>query len=128
MPIADAPAGHFEKVVDLKRPIRLRLLPGGGVRRSPSFRRQGKGNIINVTSIAGRTGGAGGAGIYGSAKAMVSSLTPRDGQGSWRRNNIRVNAVSPGVITTPFHEPLFAAGVHGSRQGPDPHGPPGHAR
>jgi len=99
VPIADAPAGHFEKVVDLN----VRSVYDCCRAAIPQFRRQGKGNIINVTSIAGRTGGAGGAGIYGSAKAMVSSLT-RAMARELAPDNIRVNAVSPGVITTPFHD------------------------
>ena len=67
------------------------------------MRKQGAGNIINVTSIAARTGGAAGAGIYAAAKAAVSTLT-RNLAKEEAPHNIRVNAVSPGVITTPFHE------------------------
>lgn len=69
----------------------------------PIMRRQGGGTIINVTSIAARTGGAGGAVLYGAAKGFISTATH-----GWARelagDNIRVNAVSPGVVTTPFHE------------------------
>jgi 3-oxoacyl-[acyl-carrier protein] reductase len=69
----------------------------------PIMRRQGGGNIINVSSIAARTGGAGGAVLYAAAKGFVSTATH-----GWARelapDNIRVNAVSPGVVTTPFHD------------------------
>jgi len=69
----------------------------------PIMRRQGGGAIINVTSIAARTGGAGGAVLYGAAKGFISTATH-----GWARelapDNIRVNAVSPGVVTTPFHD------------------------
>lgn len=69
----------------------------------PIMQRQGGGNIINVSSIAARTGGAGGAVLYAAAKGFVSTATH-----GWARelagDNIRVNAVSPGVVTTPFHE------------------------
>jgi len=69
----------------------------------PGMRRQKSGNVINVTSIAARNGGGGGAILYAGAKAFVSTLTR-----GWAKevagDNIRVNAVSPGVITTPFHE------------------------
>ncbi len=69
----------------------------------PIMRRQGGGSIINVSSIAARTGGAGGAVLYGAAKGFVSTATH-----GWARelapDNIRVNAVSPGVVTTPFHD------------------------
>ena len=69
----------------------------------PIMRRQGGGAIINVSSIAARTGGAGGAVLYAAAKGFISTATR-----GWARelagDNIRVNAVSPGVVTTPFHE------------------------
>ena len=69
----------------------------------PVMRRQGGGTIINVSSIAARTGGAGGAVLYAAAKGFISTATH-----GWARElaaeGIRVNAVSPGVVTTPFHE------------------------
>lgn len=69
----------------------------------PVMRRQKSGNIINVTSIAARHGGGGGAILYAGAKGFVSTVTR-----GWAKelvgDGIRVNAVSPGVITTPFHE------------------------
>jgi 3-oxoacyl-[acyl-carrier protein] reductase len=69
----------------------------------PVMRRQKSGNIINVTSIAARHGGGGGAILYAGAKGFISTATR-----GWAKelvgDGIRVNAVSPGVITTPFHE------------------------
>ncbi len=69
----------------------------------PIMQRQGGGAIINVSSIAARTGGAGGAVLYGAAKGFIATATR-----GWARelagDNIRVNAVSPGVVATPFHE------------------------
>jgi len=69
----------------------------------PAMRKQGAGNIINVSSIAARHGGGGGAIIYAGAKGFISTATR-----GWAKelvgDKIRVNAVSPGVITTPFHE------------------------
>jgi 3-oxoacyl-[acyl-carrier protein] reductase len=69
----------------------------------PIMKRHGGGSIINVSSIAARTGGAGGAVLYAAAKGFISTATH-----GWARelagDNIRVNAVSPGVVTTPFHE------------------------
>ena len=61
------------------------------------------GFIINTTSIAARNGAAGGAGIYGSSKAFVSNVT-RGMAKELIPFGIRVNAVAPGTITTPFHE------------------------
>jgi 3-oxoacyl-[acyl-carrier protein] reductase len=69
----------------------------------PAMRRQKSGNIINVSSIAARHGGGGGAIIYAGAKGFISTATR-----GWAKelvgDGIRVNAVSPGVITTPFHD------------------------
>lgn len=61
------------------------------------------GFIINTTSVAARNGAGGGAGLYGSSKAFVSNLT-RGMAKELIPFGIRVNAVAPGVITTPFHE------------------------
>ena len=69
----------------------------------PLMKAQGGGNIINVSSIAARHGGGGGSVLYASAKGFVSTFT----KGMAKEligANIRVNAVSPGTITTPFHE------------------------
>ena len=69
----------------------------------PAMRKQCGGNIINVSSIAARHGGGGGAIVYAGAKGFISTATK-----GWAKelvgDKIRVNAVSPGVITTPFHE------------------------
>ena len=69
----------------------------------PVMRRQKSGNVINVSSIAARHGGGGGAIIYAGAKGFISTATH-----GWAKevvgDGIRVNAVSPGVIATPFHE------------------------
>jgi 3-oxoacyl-[acyl-carrier protein] reductase len=68
------------------------------------MRKQGQGGaVINVTSVAARHGGAGGASLYAGSKAFVSSIT-RGLAKELVKDKIRVNAVAPGVITTPFHE------------------------
>lgn len=61
------------------------------------------GSIINVTSIAARHGGGPGAFLYAGAKGFVSTAT-RGLAKELTPDRIRVNAVSPGVIVTPFHE------------------------
>lgn len=68
----------------------------------PWLRRNG-GFVINTTSIAARSGGAAGAALYAGSKAVVSSLT-RGLAKELIGEGIRVNAVSPGVIRTPFHD------------------------
>ena len=61
------------------------------------------GFVINTTSIAARNGGANGAMIYAAAKGFVSTITKGHAK-ELIGEKIRVNGVSPGVITTPFHE------------------------
>ena len=68
----------------------------------PHLKKQG-GFIINTTSIAARNGAGGGAGLYGSSKSFVSNVT-RGMAKELIPFGIRVNAVAPGVIDTPFHE------------------------
>jgi 3-oxoacyl-[acyl-carrier protein] reductase len=69
----------------------------------PTMKRQGKGRIINVTSVAARNGGGPGSVAYATAKGGVSTLT-RAMAKELVSENILVNGVAPGVITTPFHE------------------------
>jgi 3-oxoacyl-[acyl-carrier protein] reductase len=59
--------------------------------------------IVNTTSVAARNGGSGGAGPYAASKGFVSTLTHGMAK-ELIAHRIRVNAVAPGVITTPFHE------------------------
>ncbi|HMO55728.1 MAG TPA: glucose 1-dehydrogenase [Roseiflexaceae bacterium] len=69
----------------------------------PAMRSQGRGNIINVTSVAARHGGGGGAVLYAASKGAVSTFT-RGLAKELAPSNIRVNALAPGVIVTPFHD------------------------
>lgn len=62
-----------------------------------------KGSIINMTSIAARNGGGGGAVAYAAAKGAVSTFT-RGLAKELAADNIRVNGIAPGIITTPFHD------------------------
>ena len=61
--------------------------------------------IINYTSIAGWNAGGPGAGIYGTSKAGVHAIT-RALAKDLAEYGIRVNAVSPGTIDTPFHKQI----------------------
>ncbi|GAC1362083.1 MAG: 3-oxoacyl-ACP reductase FabG [Herpetosiphon sp.] len=73
----------------------------------PIMQQQGSGNIINVTSIAARSGGGGGSVIYATSKGAISTFT-RGLAKELAATNIRVNALSPGVILTPFHDRFTA--------------------
>lgn len=61
------------------------------------------GSVINVTSVAARSGGGPGASLYAGSKGFVSTAT-RSLAKELTGRKIRVNAVAPGVIVTPFHD------------------------
>ena len=91
----------------------------------PAMRLQGSGgSIVNVTSVAARHGGSIGASLYAGAKGFVSTAT-RGLAKELVADRIRVNAVAPGVIVTPFHEQFstpqmlesFKAGIPMGRLG-----------
>jgi len=68
----------------------------------PAFKRQGRGKIINVASIAAIFGSAKGA-SYAASKGAVVQLT-KSLAVSWGRQNIQVNAILPGYIRTDLTE------------------------
>ncbi len=68
----------------------------------PFLKKGENASIINYTSNAGWTAGGPGAGIYGTSKAAVNAIT-RALAKDLAEYGIRVNAVSPGTIDTPFH-------------------------
>jgi NAD(P)-dependent dehydrogenase (short-subunit alcohol dehydrogenase family) len=69
----------------------------------PHLKKSGKAAVINVTSIAAYNGGGPGASAYAVAKAGVLALTRAHAK-ELIPFGIRVNAVSPGTIDTPFHD------------------------
>lgn len=98
IPYAEATDEDYDRVMDLN----ARSIVVASKAALPHLKKQG-GFVINTTSIAARNGASGGAGLYGSSKAFVSNVT-RGMAKEWIGHGIRVNAVSPGVIATPFHE------------------------
>ena len=68
----------------------------------PFLKKSDYASIINYTSNAGWNAGGPGAGIYGTSKAGVHAIT-RALAKDLAEYGIRVNAVSPGTIDTPFH-------------------------
>ena len=94
-----ATEADYDEIMDLN--ARSVLVACGAA--IPHLKAAGGGFIINTTSIAARNGAGGGAGLYGSSKAFVSNVT-RGMAKELIGSGIRVNAVAPGVIATPFHE------------------------
>lgn len=90
---------HYDRVMELN----ARSLLEASRAAIPHLKTSGGGFVINTTSIAARNGASGGAGLYASAKAFVSNVT-RGMAKELIPFGIRVNAVAPGVIETPFHE------------------------
>lgn len=92
----------FDKIMDvnLKGPFELCK------KAYPVLKQRGGGSIINISSIGGLTPEAG-IGIYSVSKAAIISLTKSMAQ-DWGTDNIRVNAVCPGLIKTRFSEALWS--------------------
>jgi len=99
VPLADYDEAFITQVIDLN----IRQVAHFMREASRRMRTTGGGAIINVSSIAARTGGGPGATLYAAAKGFISTATH-----GWAKElagtGIRVNAVSPGTIATPFHE------------------------
>lgn len=69
----------------------------------PFLRQSQAGRIINVTSVAARHGGGPGSGAYSSIKSGVLTITKNLAR-ELAPSGITVNSVSPGLITTYFHD------------------------
>ncbi len=72
------------------------------------YLKKSKGNIVNIGSVAGHTGGANGSGMYSGAKAAVATETISMAK-EFAQYGIRVNSVLPGFIETRFHERFSTA-------------------
>lgn len=90
---------RWDEVIDLN--LKSAMLASQAV--APAMISREHGSIINIVSIAGRNGGGPGAGAYATAKGGLITLTKALAK-EFAPHGVRVNAVSPGVIDTPFHE------------------------
>jgi 3-oxoacyl-[acyl-carrier protein] reductase len=97
--IRDITEDQIDEIVALN--LKSAILASQAVAQ-PMIDRQ-RGAIVNVVSIAGHTGGGPGAGVYAAAKAALTAYTKSLAK-ELAPHGVRVNAVSPGVIDTPFHE------------------------
>ena len=95
-PLADASDHDYELTMDVNLRSVMRLcnlvIPG--------MARRGGGSVVIVSSIAGVRGNKT-LGLYGLSKAANAQLA-RNLAIEWGPSNVRVNAVSPGVVTTDF--------------------------
>src|SRR5258708_2465658 len=76
---------------------------------APGMVARGTGSIINVSSMAGQIGLAGGA-AYGATKAALSSMT-RAWAAEFSPSGVRVNAIAPGPVYTEGAAPERTAGL-----------------
>ena len=90
---------RWDEVIDLN--LKSAFLCSKAVAGSMMERKTGA--IVNVSSIAGRTGGALGSIHYSTAKGGLITFTKGLAK-ELAPFGIRVNAVSPGVIDTRYHE------------------------
>ena len=90
---------RWDDVIDLN--LKSAFLCSQAVAGSMMERKAGA--IINVSSIAGRNGGALGSIHYSAAKGGLITFTKGLAK-EMAPFGVRVNAVSPGVVDTPYHE------------------------
>jgi len=102
--ILDLTESRWDEVIDLN--LKSAFLCSQAV--IPLMIERKQGNIINVSSIAGRTGGGLGAIHYATAKGGLISFTKGLAK-ELAPLGIRVNAVTPGVIDTAYHEQFSTA-------------------
>ena len=100
-PIQNTDERAFDKIIDvnLKGPFELCK------KAYPVLKQRGGGSIIHISSIGGLRPEAG-IGIYSVSKAAIINLTQTMVQ-DWGGDNIRVNAICPGLVKTKFSEALW---------------------
>jgi 3-oxoacyl-[acyl-carrier protein] reductase len=119
-PLADVTEAHLTEVFALN--LNSAVYASQAVAAAMVARKRGA--IVNVVSIAGHNGGGPGAGAYAAAKAALTAYTKSMAK-ELAGKGVRVNAVAPGVIDTPFHEAFstpemiraFVAGIPLGRVG-----------
>lgn len=101
-PLQNTEESAFDKIIDvnLKGPFELCK------RAYPVMQQRGGGSIIHISSIGGLKPETG-IGIYSVSKAAIINLTKAMAQ-DWGSDNIRVNAICPGLIKTRFSEALWS--------------------
>ncbi len=100
-PVAEQSGEVFDKIfaVNVKGPLELCRLA------YPVMKQRGGGSVINISSIGGITPEPG-LGLYSVSKAALISLT-KVMAAEWGPDNVRANAVCPGLIKTKFSQALW---------------------
>lgn len=98
-PVVESSDDLLQQIFDLN----IRSLVAASRAAIPLMRKAGGGTIINTSSVAARNGGGPGAVLYAASKGFVSTFT-RGLAKELVKEKIRVNAVGPGLIQTPFHD------------------------
>ena len=97
--LADMTEDYWDQVMALN--LKSAFLCVKAVWEEMAARRSGC--IINVSSIAGRNGGGPGAAAYAAAKGGLITYTKGLAK-ELAPHGVRVNAIAPGVISTPYHD------------------------
>lgn len=99
--LVDAESAVFDKImnVNVKACMTLANLCYA------SMKERGGGSIINIASVEGLKPSSG-LGLYSISKAALIMLTQTQAK-EWGRNNIRSNAICPGLIQTKFSAALW---------------------
>ncbi|MFA9219351.1 MAG: SDR family NAD(P)-dependent oxidoreductase [Sphingomonadaceae bacterium] len=95
-------AQQWDSVMDIN--LRSAALLTAGL--IPAMAAHGGGSVILLSSIAGLRGN-GAIGLYGLSKAALAQMA-RNLAVEWGPHNVRVNAISPGLIRTPLAAGLLA--------------------
>jgi NAD(P)-dependent dehydrogenase (short-subunit alcohol dehydrogenase family) len=100
-PVVETPEWAYDKImsVNVKAPFELAKYA------YPELKKRGGGSVINLSSIAGDTPDPG-LGIYSVSKAALNMLTKVMAK-EWAPDNIRVNAICPGLIKTKFSQAIW---------------------
>jgi meso-butanediol dehydrogenase/(S,S)-butanediol dehydrogenase/diacetyl reductase len=101
-PVEEMTTEFYNKVMDLNMTSVFYATRACIPHLKTAAQASGDAAIINVTTIAAYNGGGPGASIYGVSKAGVLTFTKALAK-ELIPFGIRVNAVSPGTIDTPFH-------------------------